>query len=380
MTNINIKTIKNQTSFGLTAALLILTYSLCIAAALGQGLEIVLFCSITSALFSLKADKSIFCGHIFLLIPLHLIFTLSTPFAGILSACLGGIIFFGISKFWKNVKFPSAVIAGGALGLALAGTILITNHYFGIGATGATPLDMLKSYRSLGFHPHFMGLLTGTITLFAMITYPFKFKKLNRYLPAEFITIFIPFIINLFLNPDKELTTINETAFFKPLFSDVNLLGNFFNLDTTDIALIIRTAFALALILFGFFYTENKKDHIALTVANIFSGSPLRRKSVRGYGIISCLVSLALISLLITLFPQPFSRIPVHSIGAMLIVSGWQSLPFKKIAEVMKKKSVFDFIAFIACAVSFVATDVTNACFICIIIAFFLQRIGKERM
>ena len=379
MSVLNTKKLTMQASFGLTSALLILTYSLSIAAILGQGLEIVLFCSIISALCSLKAEKNVFCGHIFLLIPLHFIFTLSTPFAGFISACLGGLIFFGLSKYWKNVMLPSAVIAGGAIGLALAGTIIVTNFYFGIGATGATPIDMLKSYRSLGFHPHFMGLLTGTITLFTMITYPFKFKKLNKYIPAEFITIFIPFILNLFLNPDKSLTTINETVSFTPLFSDIDFSSDFFSLNTTDIGFIIRTAFALGLILFGFYYSANKQNTSALTLANIFSGSALRPFPVRGYSKTACFIAITFISLLLLLLPKPFSRIPVHSIGAMLIVSGWQTLPFRKISDVIKKKSIIDFISFVACIVAFVITDATTACFICIIFSYFLQRIRKER-
>ena len=98
---------------------------------------------------------------------------------------IASIIYILLKKFLNERQSPDHIVAGISLGLCIGATILLTNSYFGIGATSATPLEMLKSYRSLGFHPHFMGLLTGTITLFTMITYPFKFKKLSKILDEK---------------------------------------------------------------------------------------------------------------------------------------------------------------------------------------------------
>ena len=56
-------------------------------------------------------------------------------------------------------------------------TILQTNNYFGINATGVSAVDMLLSYRSFGFHANWRTVLYGTIVLVLMITYPRKFKK-----------------------------------------------------------------------------------------------------------------------------------------------------------------------------------------------------------
>lgn len=378
MTNLNTLKLKKEIGFGFSSALLIFSYTLCIAAVTGQGLEAVLFTSVMSAICSTKLKNNVFCGNIYLLVPLIVVFTKSTPFAGILSACLGGVLFLAISKLDKKTEIPSPVIAGGAIGLALAGTILLTNVYFGIGAVAPTTIDMLKAYHSLGFHPHFMGLLTGTITLFTMITYPFKFKKLNRYIPAEFITIFIPFIINLFLNPDKSLTTINETASFKPLFTDFALSLDFFRLSSQDVSSIISTSLAIALLLFGFYCSDCKRDSVSMAVANILTGTSVKKHSVRGYGVIPCLVTVVVISVLIILFPAPLSRIPLHSVGAMLIVAGFQTLPFKTIGKIFKSNRIVDILVVFICAISFIVTDVTSAVCVCLLCALLLTKSGKE--
>lgn len=376
MNNLNFKNKTTQISFGLTGAAIILTYSLCAASSIGQGLVSVLLCSVVCAVMSLKTKSSVFSLDIFLLVPLFFVFFNTTPTVSLISVASGGIIFVLLKNLGKKTTLPDCVIAGGALGLALAGTILLTNKYFGIGASGSTPLEMLKSYRSLGFHPHFMGLLTGTITLFTMITYPFKFKKLNKYLPAEFITILIPFVLNLFLNPEKNLTTINETVFFTPV--SVESFKDFFSfsdLSTDSVPIIIKSAFAFALILLGFSRNDDKSD---TGFANIFTGAlsgiPVRKHSIKEYGALSCITSVVIILVVIFLFPDALSRIPLHSVGAMLIVAGWQTVPYKLFSDVLKKKSVFDFIVVLVCAVSFVVTDVFTACLISLIASVFCTR------
>ena len=91
-------------------------------------------------------------------------------------------MFVALSKKFKNYKLNTAVKSALSLSLAFSVTALLTTHYFGIGAEGFTVIEILKTYRSLGFHPNWRGVFYGTITLFCMITYPFKFKKANKYL------------------------------------------------------------------------------------------------------------------------------------------------------------------------------------------------------
>ena len=197
------KNITEQIGFGLTGAALIGAFSLCACAVTGQSLWAFLLCCTVCIFSSLLNKGNVFAPSPLLLIPIVYVSALTSPACAGFSVFLGSIFYLAIKKRIKNIFIPDIVKVGTILGLTLASTIIFTNDYFGIGAQGSTPFEMLRYYRSLGFHPNFRGLLYGTITLFTMITYPFKFKKLNQYLPAPFITILIPLILNLFLNPQK---------------------------------------------------------------------------------------------------------------------------------------------------------------------------------
>ncbi len=203
--------ILSQTGFGITGAMLTGSFTLCVCAVTGRGLFAFLICCIACFAFSAKNKDSIFAPHAFLLLPLFYSFSGGSELAGGLAVAGGALFYLCLKKLAKSSPVPDFVISGMGLGIAVGVTALLTNAYFGIGANSFTPFDMLKEFRSLGFHPNFRGLFYGTITLFAMITYPFKFKKLNRYLPAAFVTLLIPYIFNLFLNPQRDLTTINES-------------------------------------------------------------------------------------------------------------------------------------------------------------------------
>jgi hypothetical protein len=174
------KNIKKDILAGLTGAMLLGSYALCTAASVGLGLWNVFFCIVICSLFSVKLKNKIYAPDVFLLIPVH--YVVSECDSYYLPICIVGgvIIYYLLSKTIKRNHRINSVIAWVTLILALVATVILTNQYFGIGASGSTAIEMLKSYRSLGFHPHFRGLLYGTITLFAMITYPFKFRKLNK--------------------------------------------------------------------------------------------------------------------------------------------------------------------------------------------------------
>ncbi len=363
-----------QTGFGLTAAAIIISYCVCAGAALNQGLLTVFLCCVVCIFSSLKLRDGIFAPDAFLLVPMFSIFAVQSCISACISVLLGSFVFIGLKKFLKDRKLPDAVLIGGAFSLAIGATILLTNHYFGIGATGETPLQMLKSFRSLGFHPNFRGLLYGTITLFTMITYPFKFRKLNRYIPAEFITILIPFILNLFLNPEKELTTINEAEFLSIADSVKNIPSYFAEFSAKEIPDTIKNAFAIGIILFGYTSFNDAPKSTDTLCANAlsgsFSGMPVRKHPVRGYGIFSALVAFAVTSLLLFVFPEILSRLPLHCVGSMLIVSAWQSIPYKKLAEIFKEKNIIDILTFAICVVLFIMVDIFTATIAYLLIMF----------
>lgn len=356
------KNITEQIGFGLTGAALIGSFALCACAVMGQGLWAFLLCCTICIFTSLLNKGNIFAPTPLLLIPVICISALTSPVCAGLSAFLGSIFYYFIKKRVKKVIVPDIVKVGTILGLALASTIIFTNDYFGIGARGGTPIETLGFYRSLGFHPNFRGLLYGTITLFTMITYPFKFKKLNQYLPAPFITILIPLILNLFLNPQKNLTTINEAV---NLTLPPIAFESIFDFPATE-ALYILFIPAGAF-LFGALFLILNEDEKGAATANAFNGlfsfSPVKTYKIRGYGIISAVTAFAVILIITLIFPEILSRLPMHTAGAMLIVASWQSVPFSTLAEIFKRKKILDILAVAFCAIVFV----TRACYLAII-------------
>lgn len=359
--------LKQQTSYGISAFLLMAPLTLCFSAVSGQGLLPALLCIVVCSAFSMSCEKSVAAPHPLFTVP----FLYVCLGASFISACFAVSTATCLFILFKNkiskMHIPDYVLAGSALGLCLGATILLTNSYFGIGAYGSTPLDMLKSYRSLGFHPHFMGLLTGTITLFTMITYPFKFKKLNKIIPAPFITIAIPYILNLFLNPERSTTAINEAVSLAPLrdFSIQQYLSDY---NHSQIPFVLKAAIVF---LFIFLCIEKTTNSSARANAcNILSAFPVAQHSARGFGVAAAVIVVVLSVLLFVLCPDMLSRIPLHSAGSMLIVFAWQSLPYKKIANTFKatSKRIESILCFMISAVAFVVADAFTAVILCALI------------
>ena len=331
--------IKTDILSGLTGAMLLGSYALCAAAAVGLGLWNVFFCVVICSVFSVKLENKIYAPDVFLLIPVH--YVISECSSYYLPICIVGgvIIYYLLSKVIKRNHRINSIVAWATLILALVATVILTNLYFGIGASGSTAIEMLKSYRSLGFHPHFRGLLYGTITLFAMITYPFKFRKLNKTLPAEFMTLLVPLILNLFLNPDREFTTVNETQSFS-----LNALP--YNIPS-DISTTLEKASILPIILgclyFGFvlFLRSNEQNASRNALTNLANGVtsflPARQFDITSYSLISAIVTIAVSGAVIYFFPVVLERIPMHCVGALLIVSAWQQVPYKNLSLLFKK-------------------------------------------
>lgn len=363
----------NKIFFGLSAAALMGSYSICASAALSRSSVFALICIIICALFSLKEENFIYAPAALLLVPLYVFGQDTSVFYPAIAIFGGGIMCLLLNIIFKNKDIPSCVIAGGAIGLALGATVLLTNTYFGIGAFGGTPLEMLKNYRYLGFHPDFRGLLYGTITLFTMITYPFKFRKLNKYIPAEFITVLVPFILNLILNPDEATSTTNEYIFAS---AKASLSADFSQVP--QLSDIMRVCLAFGLI----FYAYSRSRDIVFPSTNmatgLLGGISVGRYPVRGYTKISAITVITVSALIILLCPQLISRLPLPCVGSMLIVSAWQHLPTSHISRVIKEKSIVKIISMILCAVSFVVFSSYIAVLICAIIAMVVSKISPD--
>lgn len=344
-----------QTGFGFTAAGAIGTCCLSLCACLNQGVIVALIFTILFTLSSIKKN-SLFAPSPLFAVVFFFALQFNSLTATAIIILLGSITSLALNKIVKGKPLPDFITGGCFVGLALCATILFTNSYFGIGATGFTPLDMLKSYRSLGFHPDFRGLLYGTITLFTMITYPFKFRRLKTIVPPEFITIFIPFVLNLLLNPNPSYTTTNE-------YSDIDLYSMMF--DYTSATAIWRIFFTGVATGFVIYVLSQKSNDKAM---GFFTATPVIPCNNRSFTGIAPLVTILVCAAVILINPTLISRLPLPCAGAMLIVSAWQQVPFKSISSVMKGKSVISLFAMIVCGGVFVVLPLHGAVPVCAVI------------
>ncbi len=364
MKKIDAHNLTGQVGFGLTAAGVISAYCLCLCAVLNQGVFVALVSILFFALVSLK-QKFIYAPSPLLAVVFFFLLQLNSPIAAAISLALGGAICFAISKCTKGLRVPDFISGGCLIGLALCATILFTNAYFGIGASGYSPLEMLKSYRSLGFHPDFRGLLYGTITLFTMITYPFKFRKLKNIIPAEFITVAIPFVLNLILNPDPVRTTTNEYTAFN-LYGEISA--------PLDIGIVLNAGFVTGFLLY--ILTQNSLGGNTDNFITAHAVTPCNTRNYKGLvPVVAIIVPVAII----LLFPQLIKRLPLPCAGAMLIVSAWQHTPFKPLSATIKEKNIFKFLLLILCGTLFVVLPSSLAVSVCITLWLFTELLNRRK-
>lgn len=363
---------KNSIGYGITGALLILSCSICFCAALGRGIYGALLTTVICTLFALKSKTTFFVPSALLITPLFIFTQYTGLLPCLLAVTLGGIICLVLQKKVKSVSLPNAVTAGVFVGLALGTTILLTNTYFGIGACAHTPSEMLKAYGSLGFHPDFRGLLYGTITLFTMITYPFKFRKLNKIIPSEFITVAIPFLLNIALNPNRQRTTTNEYFYAT---TNITLIGDESLLSCAPT--IILTGLALGVLLFFFSKQSAFKPQVNI-FTGLISGTPVLPRPIKNYTVISVVTTLFICTLTAVAIPHILTRLPLPCVGAMLIVSAWQQIPFKSIPATIKEKNVISFISMIICAVAFVVLNFYTAVAVSVLATLICNKLSRN--
>ena len=371
----NNKLIKNL-SYGVTAFLFIFSYSLCFAVSLQLNIWYALVTAITASLISVTLKSQVLAPDTFFTVPLLLVLSSGNNALLPFSVIGGALFYFAFSKKFKEATIHPAVFGGLSLGLAFSVTALLTTHYFGIGAEGFTVIEILKTYRSLGFHPNWRGVFFGTITLFSMITYPFKFRRANKYLPAECFALLLPLILNLILNPQENYTPINELksnfdfinqnelAFFLPSFSTE------FDFAMQSYVNAFTSAFAVGALLLLFNSKGTRKDStgVASILNGIQGGFPLRNYNIRGYSLTSAIVSVFLIIYACFFLDDILMRIPLHSAAVVLIVNAWKQVPFGTLAKGFKSGILSIATIFIL----FIASIVTNI-FITIILAVILN-------
>jgi SulP family sulfate permease len=115
-----------------------------------------------------------------------------------------------LGAFFARLRLPRSVPAVFCLAAALVMTLYQGAGYFEVSARGAGVPELLRSYRTMGFHPNWRAVLFSTVMMVVLITWPRKFKKLHRTLPAPFVGIVIVTLLNLLLNPDPARTVVRE--------------------------------------------------------------------------------------------------------------------------------------------------------------------------
>jgi len=110
----------------------------------------------------------------------------------------------------EKLKAPRAFYPGLALGAALMMSLYQCSGYFAVGAHGAGMIELLRSYRGLGFHPNWRTVLFSTGMLVILITWPRRFKRLSRALPSYFVGLVAVTALNFLLNPDPLRSTVAE--------------------------------------------------------------------------------------------------------------------------------------------------------------------------
>jgi hypothetical protein len=209
-----------------------------------------------------------------------------------------------------------------------------------------------------------------------MITYPFKFRRANKYLPAECFALLLPLILNFILNPQIEYTPINELkenfdfisqsdlSFFLPSF---NTNSNF---SMQSYVNAFMSAFSIGALLLLFNSKGTRKDSTGITsiLNGIQGGFPVRNYKIRGYSLTSAIISVFLIIYTCFFLDDILMRIPLHSAAVVLIVNAWKQVPFGTLAKGFKNGIFSTAIIFIL----FIASIVTNI-FITIILAVILN-------
>ena len=294
-----------------------------------------------------------------------------------LAMLIGGLLFLIVHLvLQKNnikIELTDAAKAGLALGAAFLATVILTKDYFGIAASGNTAIEMLKSYRSNGFHANWRGVLYGTITLVIMITWPRKFRTFKKYLPAPFMALLIPLVFNMLLNREAYRTPVYETGEYA--IADLSVLFNFSaNEHPWWMLALTGIGFCVCLFAVNAFFGTTKEDSTGFAVGNVLVSPfclPMRSYEFGKTGLVGGLVGAATVVALSCVFPL-VSRMPTHSLAVVLITLGWQSVPWGLIAKSFKS-GIKDIAALLLVFLCFVFADPVLA-FLPPFVSFFDRR------
>ena len=254
-----------------------------------------------------------------------------------------------IASFFMQRLLPllrTPVMTGLLFAAVLTVTVMQTNVYFGIGASGSTVMEMLRAYRSLGFHPNWRGILYGTIVMVVMITVPRKFKRFGNAFSAALLGLLIVYALNLWLIPDGLPRVIAEIgAQSQPLsaawrqFADTAQPLQPLHAVLCGVALWIPQLLGAA----ALSDRQVQAATICAPVSAVASPgllflppvAPLRRS--RG---IAALLLLLLAAVSAFTGYGVFGRLPAAACGVLLIVGAWQSVEWRKLKQALQSDAM----------------------------------------
>lgn len=227
------------------------------------------------------------------------------------------------------------------LSTAFTMTTLFTTNYFGIGATGNTVIEMIKSYISLGFHGNWRGVLYGTIVMVIMITYPRRFKLLSKKVSATFVALFTVYILNFVLIPPKSISPIELIVKQEFTIDSAYTTRGLFTFKNVFVMLICIIAMSLVVCMTGKRDTAQLQDSLYDTSAMILcarlGGIFTGKVSLHLWGILEGVVVAGLLALV--LIPTGgLMRMPVAATAVVLIVGGWQSVEWGLVRKALRSR------------------------------------------
>lgn len=276
-------------------------------------------------------------------------------------------IAFGVFKWGRIIEYlPHSVISGL---LSAIGVMLILEQLPAIlgGDNGVYPINIILALPSMLASPSWPELLLGLATLTFMIIWPRYFPKLNRYLPAPIMVLFLGVLIVSSISSDKpiqhndawwigDFKVIGELSFQMPSLQLPTL-------EVWQLPYVVQSAFTLAVVaslvsLLGSVVTEKMtrqshhpdKELVGQGLGNIASGllggmastgAPMRTTVAMSYGSRSswaAAVHALFVGILAITAQDFFAHVPLAALGGLLIKVGldqidwsylrrWQAIP-----------------------------------------------------
>ncbi len=314
----------------------LIAYAVSIGACLGNNTGELIISSLIAAVVVVITPETamlpLLSGFLITLYEYNTVGIWGAKFSFILCAVISAFLM--RSNNLKKKLNENYILGSVSLSTAVIMTVLITTLYFGIGATGNTVMEMIKSYRSLGFHPNWRGILYGTIVMVIMITFPRKFKKISKYISSEFLALLAAFLLNLWLIPRGSVEVIpllNKADYFPH-----NPLNAASMLSFNSIAVIFISGFALSVLMVIAGAKNLERNSIYSSAAILLQADTgyffPSAASIKFTDIIEGIIS-ALVMALWLIPSHGFERLPLSACAVVLIVSGWHNVKWGAIAK-----------------------------------------------